>query len=106
MIHAEEAQRMLDAFTSVGAERFFVTKTNVRDDKRLAWPTSPERLREVLPAVLRAATVRKPCHVGAGRTIMAGENVIVRPMGRTTALIQLDDLPPPTRLRMSAPSLS
>jgi hypothetical protein len=92
MIRAEEAQRMLDAFTSVGAERFFVTKTNVREDKTLAWPTSPERLREVLPAVLRAAAVRKPCDLGGGRTIMAGENVIVRPMSRTIAFIQLDDL--------------
>jgi RepB DNA-primase from phage plasmid len=93
MIHTEEAQRMLDAFTSAGAERFFVTKTNVREEKTLAWPTSPERLREVLPAVLRTATVRKSCDVGGGRTIIAGENVIIRPMGRTTAFIQLDDLP-------------
>ena len=92
MIRPEQAQQMLDAFTSVGAERFFVTKTNVREDKTLAWPTSPERLREVLPAVLRAAAVRKPCDVGGGRTIMAGENVIVRPMSRTSAFIQLDDL--------------
>jgi hypothetical protein len=92
MIHAEEAQRMLDAFASVGAERFFVTKTNVREDKTLAWPTSPEHLREVLSAVLRTAAARRPCDVGDGRTIMAGENVIVRPMSRTTAFIQLDDL--------------
>ena len=92
MIRTEEAQLMLDAFTSGGAERFFVTKTNVREDKTLAWPTSPERLREVLPAVLRAAAVRKSCDVGGGRTIMAGENVIVRPMSQTTAFVQLDDL--------------
>ena len=33
-----------------------------------------ERLREVLPAVLRTAAVRKSCDVGGGKAIMAGEN--------------------------------
>jgi len=83
---------MLDAFSSVGADRFYVTKTDILKRKTRAWPTSPERLREVLPAVLRAAAVRKPHEVGEGRVVRAGENVIVRPMSRTTAFIQLDDL--------------
>lgn len=83
---------MLDAFSSVGAQGFYVTKTNVLEHKTRAWPTTSERLREVLPAVLGAAAVRKPCVIDKNTTIMSGENVIVRPLSETTAFIQLDDL--------------
>jgi hypothetical protein len=87
-----EGLRMLDLFGSIGADRFHVTKTNVLENKTRAWPATPERLRQTLPAILRAAAVRKPCRIESGQTIMAGENVIVRPMSRATSFIQLDDL--------------
>jgi hypothetical protein len=87
-----EGLRMLDLFGSVGADRFYVTKTDLLENKTRAWPATPERLRETLPAILRAAATRKPCHIAEGQTVMAGENVIVRPMSHTTTFIQLDDL--------------
>jgi hypothetical protein len=87
-----EGLRMLDLFASVGADRFYVTKTNVLENKTRAWPATPERLRQTLPAILRAAATRKRCRIADGQTVMAGENVIVRPMSHTTTFIQLDDL--------------
>jgi hypothetical protein len=86
-----EGLRMLDLFASVGADRYYVTKTDLLENKTRAWPATPERLRHTLPAILRAAVVRKPCRTPDG-TIMAGENVIIRPMSHTSRLIQLDDL--------------
>jgi hypothetical protein len=88
----DEALRMLDIFASVGATGFYVTKTGLLENKTRAWPASPERLRQTLPAILRAAAARKPCHITDGLTVMAGENVIVRPMSDATTFIQLDDL--------------
>jgi hypothetical protein len=86
-----EGLRMLDLFASVGADRYYVTKTDLLENKTRAWPATPERLRHTLPAILRAAAVRKPSRTPEG-TIMAGENVIVRPMSHTLRFIQLDDL--------------
>lgn len=87
-----EGQRMLDLFASVGADRFYVTKTDLLENKTRAWPATLQRLRETLPAVLRAAAVRKPIRTAGGQIVRAGENVIVRPMSHTTTFIQLDDL--------------
>jgi hypothetical protein len=87
-----EGLRMLDLFTSVGADRFYVTKTDLLENKTRAWPATPERLRQTLPAILSAAAARKPCRAADGEVLMAGENVIVRPMSGSTTFIQLDDL--------------
>jgi hypothetical protein len=87
-----EGLRMLHLFESVGADRFYVTKLNVLEKKTRAWPATPERLRQTLPAILSAAAARKVCRTADGQTIVAGESVIVRPMSHATAFIQLDDL--------------
>jgi hypothetical protein len=92
MNYLEEALRMLDVFGSVGADRFYVTKTDLLENKTRAWPATPERLRQTLPAIMRASAARKPCRIADGQTAMAGENVIIRPMSHSTTFIQLDDL--------------
>jgi hypothetical protein len=94
MNNLAEALQMLDLFASVGANRFYVTKTDVLEEKTMAWPATLARLRETLPAILRVAATRKPCRCRTveGTAIMAGENVIIRPMGEATTFIQLDDL--------------
>lgn len=92
MTGLNEALRMLELFESVGTDRYFVTKTDLAGNKTRAWPTTPERLRQTLPAILRAAASRKPFRTEDGQTLMAGENVIIRPMSRTATFIQLDDL--------------
>lgn len=83
---------MLNLFAGVGADRFFVTKTDILENKTRAWLATAERLRQTLPAILRAAAVRKQSRTADGQTIMAGENVIIRPMSQATTFIQLDDL--------------
>ena len=97
-----EAQRMVEVFASVGAERFYVTKTDILERKTRAWPASLERLRETLAPITRTAARRKPCDIGEGRMIRAGENVIVRPMSRSVTFIQLDDLAGPALERVRA----
>lgn len=92
MTDLDQALRMLDLFESVGTDRYYVTKTDILENKTRAWPTTKERLRQVLPAILRAAATLKPCRTEDGQTLVAGENVILRPMSRTTTFIQLDDL--------------
>src|SRR5271154_5260146 len=92
MTGLDEALRMLDLCESVGTDRDFVTKTALLKNKPRAWPATAQRLRQTLPAVLRAAASRKPCRLADGQTVMAGENVIIRPMSSTTTFIQLDDL--------------
>jgi len=88
----DEALRMLDLCESVGTNRYYVTKTDLLENHTRAWPTTPERFRETLPVVLRAAASRKPCRLADGQVLMAGENVIIRPMSHTARFIQLDDL--------------
>jgi hypothetical protein len=83
---------MLGFFESVGAKSFYVTKTNILEDVTRDWLATAERLRTTLPAVLRAAAVRKVCRLEGGKTIMAGENVIIRPISHRSTFIQLDDL--------------
>jgi RepB DNA-primase from phage plasmid len=92
------ARRMLDTFASCGAESFVITKT------RLEWPGHKEviwgktysldELRAKLPAMVRAAARRTPEIVPGEKKMSAGENLIMRPFGRNTAFIQLDDLAP------------
>jgi hypothetical protein len=92
MTGLDEALRMLGLCESVWTDRYFVTKTDILENKTRAWPATAERLRQTLPAILRAAASRKPCCTAEGQTIMAGENVIIRPMSHTSTFIQLDDL--------------
>jgi RepB DNA-primase from phage plasmid len=86
------ALRMLDTFTSVGAKSFVVTKTDI--NQKLIWgKTYPaDKLRQLMPAMVRTAAIRKPCPIPDGKSIMAGENLIIRPTGPDVALVQLDDL--------------
>ena len=90
------ARRMLDTFASCGAESFHITKTKLEwpGHKEVIWgKTFPlEELRAKLPAMVRTAALRRPTIVPDGRKIWAGENLIMRPFGRNTAFIQLDDL--------------
>jgi hypothetical protein len=88
----DEALRMLELFESVGTDRYYITRSDILGNKTRAWPTTRQRLREVLPAILRAAVSLRPCRTADGQTLVAGENVIIRPMSRTTIFIQLDDL--------------
>ena len=86
------ALRMLDTFTSVGATSFVVTKTDV--NQKLLWGKTYQTgdLERLMPAMVRTASVRKPCQTPEGETIMAGENLIIRPTGPGVAFVQLDDL--------------
>jgi hypothetical protein len=74
------AAAMLDAFASVGAERFDLTLTDTAGEKVVFRSNrSLGQLRHAMPAILQEA---------AGRQ----HNVIVRPRSSDAALIQLDDL--------------
>src|SRR5262249_30625261 len=77
---AEAALEMLAAFASVGAERFDLTFTDTAGHKVAFRPDrSLDQMRPVLDAILHDAAERQ-------------HNVIVRPRGGNTSLIQLDDL--------------
>jgi hypothetical protein len=72
-----EAQRMLEAFASVGATRFDMTWTNAAGDKKEFRRGVPlADLRRTLPAILDHA-------------IRQQRNVIVRPHGPRVTFIQL-----------------
>jgi hypothetical protein len=86
-----EAERMLNLFTSVGARSFVVTKLDVEQNKIWGKPYSAVELREKLSAMVRTAAIRRPHRLADGRQVVAGENLIVRPVGGL-AFIQLDDL--------------
>lgn len=74
------AAEMLDAFASVGAQRFDLTLTDAAGEKAaFRGNRSLAQLRPALPEILREAAERK-------------HNVIVRPRSSDAALIQLDDL--------------
>ena len=88
-----EAERMLDLFISVGARSFVVTKLDVEQRHLWGKPYSASELRDKLPAMVRTAATRRPHHLPSGQTVMAGENLIVRPTGGVT-FVQLDDFPP------------
>jgi hypothetical protein len=86
------AQRMLDTFTSVGADSFVVTKTDILQALKWGKTYSAAELQERLPAMVRTAAIRRPCKISATETFMAGENLIIRPSGKGVAFLQLDDL--------------
>jgi len=77
---AEPALEMLDAFASVGAERFDLTFTDAAGEKAGFRGNRPlDQLRAAMPAILEEAAERR-------------HNVIVRPHSTSATLIQLDDL--------------
>ena len=86
------ALRMLETFTSVGARSFVVTKTDV--NQQLLWGKTyqADDLHRLMPAMVRTAAIRKPSRTPEGETLMAGENLIIRPTGPRVAFVQLDDL--------------
>lgn len=94
-----EAQRMFGAFTSVGAGRFHVTFTNIREEETGFFRdrTVPS-MRYNLPAwVRRSATLRSLTLPATDKepaeTVLAGENLIIRPYAPPpVVLVQLDDL--------------
>jgi hypothetical protein len=102
------ALRMLDTFASCGAQSFAVTKTELEwpGHKRVKWGKtySTEELRQKLPSMVRTAAIRRPVTLPEGGTMMAGENLIIRPSGANAAFVQLDDLMPEQldRLREAA----
>lgn len=94
-----EARRMLDAFTSVGADRFHVTFTNIRDEQTdfLKNRTVPS-MRYNLPSWVQRSARLQPTTLPATatepeETVLAGENLIIRPYTPpAVVLVQLDDL--------------
>jgi hypothetical protein len=86
-----EAERMIDLFTSVGARSFVVTKLDVAQTHLWGKPYSAAELRDKLPAMVRTAAIRRPT-ICEGKTVSAGENLIVRPTGPEVTFVQLDDL--------------
>jgi len=94
-----EAQRMLEAFTGVGADRFHVTFTNLREEETEIFRnrTVPS-MRYNLAGWMKRAAILKPITFPATKTepeetILAGENLIVRPYTPpAVVLAQLDDL--------------
>jgi hypothetical protein len=90
------ALRMLDTFASCGAESFFVTKTELEwpGHKQVKWGKAyqADDLRRLMPAMVRTAAIRKSYPLPDGERMMAGENLIIRPMGQGVAFVQLDDL--------------
>ena len=74
------AGEMLDAFASVGAQRFDLTFTDAEGEKVGFRGNRPlEQLRPAMPAILQEAAEQR-------------HNVIVRPRAAGITLIQLDDL--------------
>ena len=86
------AQRMLDTFTSVGADSFVVTKTDILQALKWGKTYSPAELQERLPAMVRTAAIRRPSKISDIESITVGENLIIRPSGKNVAFLQLDDL--------------
>lgn len=90
------ALRMLDTFTSVAADSFVVTKTELEwpGHKKVIWGKtySVPELREKLPPMVRTAAQRRSYAIPESKTMMAGENLILRPIRRAVSFIQLDDL--------------
>jgi len=94
-----EARRMLDAFTSVGADRFHVTFINIREEQTDFFKnrTVPS-MRYNLAAWVRRSVTLQPFDLPAtdkepAATVLAGENLIVRPYTPpSVVLVQLDDL--------------
>jgi hypothetical protein len=76
------ALEMISIFASVGAEQFDLTHTNIQEEKRGFRPKQTlAQIRESLPYLIPSSFRRQ-------------NNVIIRPHGPQTDLIQLDDLKP------------
>lgn len=96
---AEQALRMLDSFARVGADRFDVTFTNILETKTgfLRSRTVPS-MRYNLPGWVNRSGTLAPITLPATekepeKTILAGENLIMRPHSPPPVfLVQLDDL--------------
>jgi hypothetical protein len=90
---------MLDAFTSVGADRFHVTFTDIREQETGFFKnrTAPS-MRYNLPAWVERSATRRPYAIPEtvdepAETVLAGENLILRPYTPpAVVLVQLDDL--------------
>src|ERR1035438_9401033 len=54
---------MIDTFSSVGANRIHVTKTDINNDVAWGKAYSPEDLRKVLPAMVRVAGKLEDCNI-------------------------------------------
>src|ERR1700722_9609760 len=83
---------MLNTFTSVGADSFVLTKTDILQAVRWGKTYSAAELQKRLPAMVRTAAIRRPCKISDSETVTAGENLIFRPSGKGVAFLQLDDL--------------
>lgn len=108
MPNLHEAERMVNLFTSVGARGFAVTNTDINEQR--IWPLSYHRaigkhwarteeshftagaLHHSLAHMLLLAARRKRYTLADGRTVDAGENLIIRPMAEGVTFVQLDDL--------------
>jgi len=88
----DDAFAMLDVYASVGADSFVVTKTDILQEVKWGKSYSDSELRKRLPAMVRTAARRRPCKISDSETVMAGENLIIRPTGKGVAFLQLDDL--------------
>src|ERR1700736_2579686 len=90
------ALRMLDTFAGCGAQSFVVTKTELEwpGHKQVKWGKEyqADELRRLMPAMVRTAAIRRSYQLPDGERMMAGENLIIRPMGEGVAFVQLDDL--------------
>jgi hypothetical protein len=94
-----EGQKMLEAFTSIGANRFHITFTNLREEETGFFKnrTVPS-MRYNLPAWMKRAGEHRPITLPATKdepeqTILAGENLIIRPYTPpAVVLVQLDHL--------------
>ena len=92
MAAIDEAQRMLDVFTSVGARSFLLTKLDLLQQKIWAKSYTAVELRDTLPAIIRTAEIRKPVAVSEGNVMLAGEKSSSAPAGPGITFVQLDDL--------------
>jgi hypothetical protein len=80
------------------ARSFVVTKTDI--EQKLIWgnPYTVAELRQKLPPMVRTAAERRRHHLPSSDTVMAGENLIIRPVnhfadaGKEITFVQLDDL--------------
>jgi hypothetical protein len=93
----KEAERMIDLFSSVGATRFNVTFLDLLGRKTHYFPLrTPPSMQYNLPSWIAHAASRKPCVAEDGTTILAGENLVIRPVCRipetAVTFVQLDDL--------------
>ncbi len=83
MTGLNEALRMLELFKSVGADSFVVTKTDILQEVKWGMTYSTSDLRRHLPAMVRTAAIRRPSKISDSETVRAGENLIIRPTGKT-----------------------